>query len=905
MNPGETPKPIDTNIQGKLPPLNTQFSAQPLNSGHESAPAPRDFARSSDGANESQPIGAWLNRNLTWLLLGAAVIGVLTYTMGSQWVFNALELAVGLGLIIFVHELGHFAVAKLCDVHVQTFSIGFGPALPGCSFRKGETLYKLAIFPLGGYVKMVGEGSESEEGDDDPRSFKNKSVGQRMAIISAGVVMNILMACVCFIIAYESGVERMAAVISTTDAGSPAWTKGVRTGAVVRKVGDRENPVYEDLMITVVLSDADKKVPFVFQEPGGKPYELLIEPKREEGDYRPAIGVTSASTTKLFSKKAVGEHPTPYLRNSPAAAARELDLGPNDIVLATTDPDHPEQMLKLMPAMEIQVQQMVLGFFLGQIGHKNWNLGCDLIIDLSICPSIILDNEPMSASDYRELGKRMLRFAGKPMTMVVQRNRKTRELDVPAEGFHFEDEVIGTTADGQSNPFVLKELPVDEFRDPENHGRDYFEYRRRLNRLAGNPVVLQVNRPGDETPHLIFMPQTFQYTLPGVRMGMGRVTALRDGSACGKAGVQLQDTLQEIELVDKNNPKQRVRFTNAPNKGGDDVEVRALDPARLPSDLHRWATGRSAVEAKITVLRTKDHEEGAPEVLPPVEWDFSWQDDNEVPLKIRSPMAIPELGIAYQIQTTVEAIAEKSPVREAGLQEGDVIMEVAFQKTAKAGADPEWAKEPTELWTEQKSDASGDKRKPEAWWAHVSHAMNQMESKKVRVYVKRQEQPIEIDLVPDPEWPSDEMGLVFTPEKRLQKASGLADAVVMGLRETYEKIYQVYLSMRSVATGRVPFMKNAQGPIGIAVIGFNVAGQDFNAFLLFLGLININLAVVNFLPIPVLDGGHMVFLIYEKIRGKPASEQVRTYTTFAGLALILSLMLLVIFLDVKHHVFGL
>jgi RIP metalloprotease RseP len=888
--PGDTPKPIDTNIQGNLPPLNTNISARSPGPVHGSTSAPNDSGTADVGPEESQPLGAWLNRNLTWLLLGAALIGVLTYTLGPQWVFNALELCVGLGLIIFVHELGHFAVAKLCDVHVQTFSIGFGPALPGCSFRKGETLYKLAIFPLGGYVKMVGEGSESEEGDDDPRSFKNKSVGQRMAIISAGVVMNVLMACVCFIVAYESGVERMAAVISTTDAGSPAWKKGVRTGSVVREVGDRQNPVYEDLMIQVVLSPEDKSVPFVFEQPDRKTYKLAIEAKREEGEMRPAIGVTSASTTKLFSKKAVGDHPTPFLRNSPAAAARELDLGPNDYVLATTDPDHPDQMLKLGT-----------------------------------------EDDRMTANDYSELGKRLVLLAGKPMKVSVRRNGKTEELDVPAEGFQFEDEVIGTTADGQSNPFALKELPVDEFRDPENHGRNYFEYRRRLNRLAGNPVVLQVKRQGDETPHSIFMPQAFQYTLPGVRMGMGPVTALRDGSAGEKAGVREQDTLQEIELFDKNNPKTKVRFTNAWANGGVFVEgfapvrdglvvavewmfacywlansdVRGIDPVRLPSDLQRWTRGKSAVQARITVLRTKDHEEGASETLPAVDWDFSWEDDNEVPLKLRSPMAIPELGIAYQIQTTVEAIAEKSPVREAGLQEGDVIMEVAFQDAGKAGADPEWAKKPTKLWTEQKGDASGEKRKPEAWWAHVAHALNQVETKKVRVYVKRQEQPIEIDLAPDPEWPADETGLIFMPQKRLQKATGLADAVVMGTRETYEKIYQVYLSMRSVVTGRVPFMDNAQGPIGIAAIGFTVASQDFNAFLLFLGLININLAVVNFLPIPVLDGGHMVFLIYEKIRGKPASEQVRTYTTFAGLALILSLMLLVIFLDVKHHVLGL
>ena len=68
--------------------------------------------------------------------------------------------------------------------------------MPGCSFKWGETTYKLGLVPLGGYVKMVGEGTATtDEDEDDPRSFKNKSVGQRMVIISAGVIMNVILGC--------------------------------------------------------------------------------------------------------------------------------------------------------------------------------------------------------------------------------------------------------------------------------------------------------------------------------------------------------------------------------------------------------------------------------------------------------------------------------------------------------------------------------------------------------------------------------------------------------------------------------------------------------------------------------------------------------------------------------------
>ena len=99
--------------------------------------------------------------------------------------------ALGLGLVIFLHELGHFAVAKWCNVFVERFSIGFGPVF--FSRKWGETEYALSLIPFGGYVKMLGQDDAdpsqltNEEIAADPRSYVAKSVLQRMAIISAGV----------------------------------------------------------------------------------------------------------------------------------------------------------------------------------------------------------------------------------------------------------------------------------------------------------------------------------------------------------------------------------------------------------------------------------------------------------------------------------------------------------------------------------------------------------------------------------------------------------------------------------------------------------------------------------------------------------------------------------------------
>src|SRR5277367_939727 len=100
-----------------------------------------------------------------------------------------LQVAVGLGFVIFIHELGHFLLAKWNGVKVEKFSIGFGPTLFG--WTRGETEYVLALLPLGGFVKMLGEGPDEQEKSTDPRAYPNKSVSARMAIISAGVIMNL------------------------------------------------------------------------------------------------------------------------------------------------------------------------------------------------------------------------------------------------------------------------------------------------------------------------------------------------------------------------------------------------------------------------------------------------------------------------------------------------------------------------------------------------------------------------------------------------------------------------------------------------------------------------------------------------------------------------------------------
>ena len=159
-----------------------------------------------------------------------------------------------LGILIFVHELGHFCVAKFFGVKVLRFSLGFGPRL--VSKRYGETEYMVCAIPLGGYVQMLGEGKEEEgkvaelSAEEAKRSFAGKPVGQRMAIVSAGPLMNLLFPFVVMPLAYLIGVNLPAYLEEKPCIGfvapeSPAAVAGVAAGDCILAVNEKPTPTWE------------------------------------------------------------------------------------------------------------------------------------------------------------------------------------------------------------------------------------------------------------------------------------------------------------------------------------------------------------------------------------------------------------------------------------------------------------------------------------------------------------------------------------------------------------------------------------------------------------------------------------------------------------------------------------
>lgn len=161
------------------------------------------------------------------------------------------------GVLVFIHELGHFGVAKLAGIKVHEFAIGMGPKLLG--FVKGETQYALRAFPIGGYVRMEGEDGAST----DSRSFGNKSVAARLAVIVAGPLMNFVLALVLFTILFYS-IGTPSTLLQGVLPGTPAEAAGVLQGDKILAIDGREITDWGQL-VQIVGNSKDRALEFTLE----------------------------------------------------------------------------------------------------------------------------------------------------------------------------------------------------------------------------------------------------------------------------------------------------------------------------------------------------------------------------------------------------------------------------------------------------------------------------------------------------------------------------------------------------------------------------------------------------------------------------------------------------------------
>jgi len=198
----------------------------------------------------------------------------------ENWVYSIAAAVVGLGLLIVFHEFGHFLLAKLSGVGVLTFSVGFGPKL--WVIKKGETEYALSAFPLGGYVKMVGEDPDEEVPQSQiEKSFAHKSLLKRIAIVVAGPGFNLLLAVFLLMVVYTFyGVPVMSTQVSAVEKGSPAEKAGIVKGDRIVAIDGSEVTEWEDLSQRIKASDG-KALGFQIRR-GTETISVTVQPSKKE-----------------------------------------------------------------------------------------------------------------------------------------------------------------------------------------------------------------------------------------------------------------------------------------------------------------------------------------------------------------------------------------------------------------------------------------------------------------------------------------------------------------------------------------------------------------------------------------------------------------------------------------------
>jgi regulator of sigma E protease len=733
--------------------------------------------------------------SLPGFLMAADLNEILAGYGGTAW--NILRVCIGLGFVIFVHELGHFLAAKFFGVKCEKFYVGFdvpiqiGPLkLPAklFHFQWGETEYGIGSIPLGGYVKMLGQDDDPRKMEEenerirvaggnaeavgpaqyDPRSFPAKNVFARMVIISAGVIMNILFGIVFAAVAYRIGVPYESTVVGEVLAGDPAWHAGMQSGDHIVQVADMKEPKkdlgFRRMREAIALAGFDQPkepIPITLDRNGETVQLEVVGTTRHDPDKKTkiiSIGMRPAISTKLSEKQVVRPE---IATNWPKASEGLPKFKPGDTIVAING-----KTLPLRSGL-----QQPLEHELNAILHPEFD-----------------------------------------QTVKVSVERVKRDTD-------------------------------------------------------GNP-----DKDGStETVELEWKPLA-RRTL-GIAFETGPVAAVKPKSIAEQAGVKVGDVIESLD--------------------GEPIE----DAYTLPLAIAK----KKGLDVVLKLQRVdKDGNPSEPYTL---EWKvpetFVLQDSglqfNPVGIEL------PGSGLVYapsNMIASVEATAITAGKRSILPGEEVRIIRLDPENDDKILESIEKLLSSSEI----KELLKGRELK-DGYSSYYLHSLVQILplGTKLKLDFMRDGvvTPAAFVVSQDNEWSWFDRGVVFQPARLIRRAEGFKQAVVMGCHEIVDKASEVVRFLRLLFTGKIS-LTQAGGPAMIFVAATNAASEGTTTLLMFLTMLSANLAVLNFLPIPALDGGHMMFLIAEAIRGKPVDENLQMRLTIAGVFALLALMVFVIFNDITH-----
>ena len=173
--------------------------------------------------------------------------------------YSIIAFVVAIGVLVTVHEFGHFWVARRLGVKVLTFSVGFGRALWSRRFGADGTEYVVAMVPLGGYVKMLDESEGEVAAHERHRAFNRKPLSIRVAVVVAGPAFNFLFAILAYWCMYMIGVEGLRPMVAGTTPGSVAEQAGFQAGDEMRSVQGAKVETWQSAMQAIIAASLDER----------------------------------------------------------------------------------------------------------------------------------------------------------------------------------------------------------------------------------------------------------------------------------------------------------------------------------------------------------------------------------------------------------------------------------------------------------------------------------------------------------------------------------------------------------------------------------------------------------------------------------------------------------------------
>ena len=697
-------------------------------------------------------------------------------------IVNLVFAILGIGFLIFIHELGHFVAAKKVGIRVETFALGFQPTIMGwkariLAFKRGDTEYVIGLLPFGGYVKMAGEElDDPRTGSDD--EYASKSHSQRAIVLVAGATMNLIFGFLLFILAFSMGVSFPSTKIGMVIPGDPAWIAGIRPGDKIIEIDGDPKRDFTSLQTSIALSSEGRELKVTLERPspGGGPVELMettVRPKLDQDRGLLGIGVTPATGATITGVEANG-----------AAAAANLIAG--DVIRKMTFEwengrsfEVPEEWVfdRMYTALRVFTQSARAGTV-------------ELVVD-------------------REDGD-----ATRPVKARIALESKSVEELAPK---------LGVLLPQRRVKSVLPGCGLEEA----------FPIGAEIVSVNGTPVytfdlwsVLANEQPGSATVTIGFRDGSERSVVRDILL-----PALADSAG---SLLQIVPGPPFVSSVDSDGIAKRLGL-----EVGDEVlAIGDQMTSRLPTEKDLFESGTT-----VTWRRGEDEFSGS------------------VAAKEREA-----LGATLAHSAILGRIVSGGAAERGGLLAGDQVLRAGDKELRS--------------WDEM-TEAIGAATKDKTTQA-------------LALTVLRNGEQIPITVTPDRHWTS--LGIGLGPEQfKLQTSIG--GGISEGWSQSVVWAQRIFLMLGSLARRDVS-PKNLAGPIGIVHIGKKVADEGLSKLFYVLAMISINLGVFNLLPFPILDGGHLFFLLIEKIKGTPVNENIQGWVHLGAFVILIGLALFVTYHDI-------